>query len=47
MNNKLEKLNALFLAGRAARSEQPLRWQTYFVWAAIFITGVVVGATFF
>jgi hypothetical protein len=23
------------------------RWQQYFVWAAIFITGVVVGATFF
>jgi hypothetical protein len=27
------------------RSE-PTRWQRYFVWLVIFITGVVVGVTF-
>ncbi len=26
--------------------QSPIRWQTYFVWAVIFITGIVVGVTF-
>jgi hypothetical protein len=28
------------------RSTTPIRWQTYFVWLVIFITGIVVGVTF-